>query len=90
VPTVNDILIEARTKAAEPVRVPWRAALEGFLVGFLAALLPAAFVTHVVADVLPSGSAVVTGGTAQAFAAILALVVGLAVAVCRAARSYDA
>lgn len=86
-PTAHDVLTEARAKAAEPVRVPWRAALEGFLVGFLAALIPAAFVTNVIADQLPLGAAVVTGGTAQAFAAVLALVVGLATAVCRAART---
>lgn len=86
-PAVHDVLVQARARAAEPVRVPWRAALEGFLVGFLAALIPAAFVTNVVSDQLPLGSAVVRGGTAQAFAAVLAVVVGLATAVCRAARA---
>lgn len=85
-PQITDVLTTARDKAAEPVRVPWRAPLTGFVVGFLLAVVPAAFVTRVLASQLPFGEAVVHGDTAMAFAVVLAVVVGLATAVCRAAR----
>ena len=83
---MNDVLTRARDRALEPVRVPWRAALRGFLVGLLAALVPASFVTRMVASQLPMAGAVVHGGTARAFANVLAVAAGLATAVIYAAR----
>lgn len=83
---VTELINDARARAAEPVRVPWRAALTGFLVGFLAAVVPAAFVTRVLASQLPLAGAVVRGDTALAFAVVLAACVGIAAGVCRAAR----
>jgi hypothetical protein len=76
-PPLNDTLSRAATRAAEPVRVPWRAPLTGFVVGFLAAVLPAAFVTRAFS---------VRGDRGVTFALVHALAVGLATAVCRAAR----
>lgn len=83
---VTEVLQQARERAAEPVRVPWRDALTGFVVGFAAAVLPAAFVVRILASQLPLGSSVVHGDTAWAFAVVLAVMVGIAVGVCRAAR----
>ena len=55
--------------------------LAAFVTGFLLAVLPAAFVTRVVATQLPLTAAVLHGRTATAFAAFLALCAGLATAV---------
>ena len=60
------------------------AVVAAFVAGFLLAVLPAAFVTRVLAATLPLGGAVLRGDTAYAVA--LALCAGVAVAVCRAAR----
>lgn len=85
---VTELLNDARARAAEPVRVPWRAGLTGFLVGFLAAIVPAAFVTRMAASQLPMAREVVHGDTALAFAVVIALCVGIAAGVCRAAKAY--
>ncbi len=52
-----------------------------FVAGFLAAVLPAAYVTRVTASQLPLAEAVLHGRTATVFAAFLALCVGAAAAV---------
>lgn len=63
-----------------------RAALTGFVAGFLLAVLPAAFVTRVLAAALPLAGTVLHGRTAHAFAVALATFAGIATAVLRAAR----
>lgn len=88
-PGVMEMVNDARARAAEPVRVPWRAAVRGFVVGFLAAVLPAVLVTRVVASQLPLAEAVVRGDTAFAFAAFLAVCVGIAVGVGQAAKAFS-
>lgn len=64
-----------------------RGTVTAFVAGFLLAVLPAAFATRALAASLPLGGAVLRGDTAHAFAVSLALCTGVAVAVCRAARS---
>ena len=64
-----------------------RPAVTAFVAGFLLAVLPAAYVTRVLADALPLGGAVLHGDTAHTFAVALAVFAGLAAAVIRAARS---
>ena len=59
--------------------------LAAFVVGFLAAVLPAAYVTRVAASQLPLVENVLYGRTATVFATFLALCVGAAAAILGAA-----
>lgn len=67
---VSETVAEAVDQAKQPVRVRWRPATDGFLLGFLAALLPSALV----AWLLPGGWLVTTLflATALALAAAVA------------------
>ena len=87
-PAITEALADARARAAEPVSVPWREAWHGFRLGFLVALVPAIFVTSTVSDVVPLAAVVLHGNAARVFAVVIALAVGVAYGVCRAAREY--
>ncbi len=67
--------------------VPWGAPVAGFVAGFTLAVVPAAYVTRVLRDLLPLGAAVLHGDTAFVVALVLAVSVGVATAVCVAARA---
>jgi hypothetical protein len=79
--------LDARTQARRPVSVPWRAPLLGFVVGFLATVLPAALVTRIAASQLPMAAPLLRGSAALIFAVVLASTAGLGTAVCAAARA---
>ncbi len=83
-------LVAAAERARRPVPVPWREPLAGFVAGFLAALLPAAFVTRMAASLVPFAGPVLRGWPALVFAFLTAACVGLATAVCAAARATRA
>jgi hypothetical protein len=79
-----------RTAAAPTTTGPAKVAahaLLGFVLGVLAALVPAGFVTYVLRTQLPLAATVLHGSAALVVAAFLALCTGLAVAVCCAARA---
>ena len=68
-------------------RVPWLVPVAGFVAGFLAAVVPASFVTHVLRSQLPLAGSAVHGRTAFVVALVLSVCVGVAGAVCSAARA---
>jgi hypothetical protein len=78
-------------RAAVPPGEPWPAAWRGFLLGFLAGVLPALVTTRVLRSTLPLAATVLRGGTAFGVVLLLTTCVALATAVCFAARAaYDA
>jgi hypothetical protein len=75
---IADTFAHAASRAAQPVRVPWRIPLFAFAIGFSAALVPSFLLT------LPFA------GRVTALATLLtSTAVGLAVSVLITAREYD-